>query len=69
MESGEWRVTSSLPIIISLSTFHASLFTMRFTTAGESHGPSLLSILEGLPAGVPVSAEDINRELERRQQG
>src|ERR1041384_8014126 len=42
---------------------------MRFTTAGESHGPSLLSILEGLPAGVPVSAEDINRELERRQQG
>jgi chorismate synthase len=42
---------------------------LRFTTAGESHGPSLLSILEGLPAGVPVSAEDINRELERRQQG
>src|SRR3954468_513178 len=42
---------------------------MRFTTAGESHGPSLVSILEGLPAGVPVSAEEINRELERRQQG
>src|ERR1041384_6543520 len=42
---------------------------MRFTTAGESHGPSLLSILEGLPAGVPVSAEDLNRERERRQQG
>ena len=42
---------------------------MRFTTAGESHGPSLVSILEGLPAGVPVSAEAINRELERRQQG
>jgi chorismate synthase len=42
---------------------------MRFTTAGESHGPSLVSILEGMPAGVPVSAEAINRELERRQQG
>jgi chorismate synthase len=42
---------------------------MRFTTAGESHGPSLVSILEGLPAGVPVSADAINRELERRQQG
>lgn len=42
---------------------------MRFTTAGESHGPSLVSVLEGLPAGVPVTAEAINRELERRQQG
>ena len=42
---------------------------MKFTTAGESHGPSLVSILEGLPAGVPVIAEEINRELERRQQG
>ena len=42
---------------------------MRFTTAGESHGPALVSILEGLPAGVPVSAEEIDRELVRRQQG
>src|SRR5688572_25119207 len=42
---------------------------MRFTTAGESHGPSLLSILEGLPAGVPVMAAEIDRELARRQQG
>ena len=42
---------------------------MRFTTAGESHGPSLVSILEGLPAGVPVAAEDIDRDLARRQQG
>jgi chorismate synthase len=42
---------------------------MKFTTAGESHGPSLVSILEGLPAGVSVTADDINRELERRQQG
>jgi chorismate synthase len=42
---------------------------LKFTTAGESHGPSLVSILEGLPAGVPVSGDEINRELERRQQG
>jgi chorismate synthase len=42
---------------------------MRFTTAGESHGPVLVSVLEGLPAGVPVSAAEIDRELHRRQQG
>jgi chorismate synthase len=42
---------------------------MRFTTAGESHGPALVSILEGLPAGVPIAAADIDRELARRQQG
>jgi chorismate synthase len=42
---------------------------MRFTTAGESHGPALVSILEGLPAGVPVAAADVDRELARRQQG
>lgn len=42
---------------------------MRFFTAGESHGPELTAIIEGLPAGLPLTAEDINRELERRQQG
>lgn len=41
----------------------------RFTTAGESHGRALVAILEGLPAGLPVSVEEINRELERRQWG
>src|SRR5437588_12291695 len=41
----------------------------RFTTAGESHGRALLAILEGLPAGLPVDVEQINRELERRQWG
>ncbi|HEY6220509.1 MAG TPA: chorismate synthase [Gemmatimonadaceae bacterium] len=46
-----------------------SQLTLRITTAGESHGPSLISVLEGLPAGVPVDAAFINRELERRQQG
>src|SRR5439155_6225716 len=42
---------------------------MRLTTAGESHGSALVSILEGLPAGVPIAAADIDRELARRQQG
>ncbi|HEV2800044.1 MAG TPA: chorismate synthase [Pyrinomonadaceae bacterium] len=41
----------------------------RFTTAGESHGRALVAIVEGLPAGVPVEAESIGRELERRQWG
>jgi chorismate synthase len=42
---------------------------LRFTTAGESHGPALVSILEGLPAGVPVTAADVDVDLARRQQG
>jgi chorismate synthase len=42
---------------------------LRFTTAGESHGPALVSILEGIPAGLPLAAEDVNVELARRQQG
>jgi chorismate synthase len=42
---------------------------LRFTTAGESHGKALVAILEGLPAGLPVSAEWVDRELLRRMQG
>ncbi len=42
---------------------------LRFLTAGESHGPCLTAILEGLPAGLKVSEEAINRDLARRQQG
>ena len=42
---------------------------LRFTTAGESHGQALVSILEGMPAGVPLLAADVNSELARRQQG
>ena len=40
---------------------------LRFMTAGESHGPKLSAILEGMIAGVPVQPEDINRDLARRQ--
>ena len=42
---------------------------LRFTTAGESHGPGLVSVLEGMVAGLPLLADDVNRELSRRQQG
>ncbi|MGM0845961.1 MAG: chorismate synthase [Bacillota bacterium] len=42
---------------------------MRYLTAGESHGPQLTAILEGIPAGMPLSAQDINDELSRRQKG
>lgn len=42
---------------------------MRFLTAGESHGPQLTTIIEGVPAGMPLTAEDINGELARRQKG
>lgn len=42
---------------------------MRYITAGESHGPELTAIIEGLPAGLPLTEEDINLELARRQTG
>ncbi|WP_409301379.1 chorismate synthase [Peribacillus sp. SCS-155] len=42
---------------------------MRYLTAGESHGPQLTTIIEGLPAGMPISSDDINEQLARRQKG
>jgi chorismate synthase len=42
---------------------------LRFLTAGESHGPSLTTILDGIPAGLSLSPDIINNELARRQQG
>ncbi len=42
---------------------------LRFTTAGESHGPALVSILEGMVAGLPLVAVDVDTQLARRQQG
>ena len=42
---------------------------LRYLTAGESHGRALVGILEGLPAGLPVSLESIAEELSRRRQG
>ncbi|MER2598029.1 MAG: chorismate synthase [Caldilineales bacterium] len=40
---------------------------LRFLTAGESHGPTLTAILEGMPAGLPLAAEDLATDLARRQ--
>lgn len=42
---------------------------MRYLTAGESHGPALTGILEGLPAGVPLTQDILQRELQRRKKG
>ena len=43
--------------------------TLRFTTAGESHGPGLVAILEGIPAGLRLSAVQVDTELRRRMAG
>jgi chorismate synthase len=42
---------------------------LRFLTCGESHGPTLFSLLDGVPAGLPIDVEEINNDLWRRQQG
>ena len=42
---------------------------LRWLTAGESHGPELLALLEGMPAGVPITAEQIQADLQRRKLG
>jgi len=42
---------------------------LRWLTAGESHGPELIAVLEGLPAGVPVSPEGIQADMQRRKLG
>jgi len=42
---------------------------LRLTTAGESHGPGLTCIVEGMPAGIELTPEDLNRDMARRQLG
>jgi len=42
---------------------------LRFLTAGESHGQALVVILEGLPAGLPITVEEIQAEMARRRLG
>lgn len=42
---------------------------LRWCTAGESHGPELVAIVEGIPAGLPLLAEDVDADLARRQRG
>ncbi|MEZ4600220.1 MAG: chorismate synthase [Syntrophotaleaceae bacterium] len=43
--------------------------TLRYLTAGESHGPGLTAIVEGIPANLELTEDDINRHLSRRQEG
>ena len=45
------------------------LRVLRMLTAGESHGQGLLGVLEGMPAGLPLSAQEIDLQLRRRQMG
>lgn len=42
---------------------------LRFLTAGESHGEALMGILEGMPSGLKIDADDINKDLNKRQEG
>ena len=42
---------------------------LRYLTAGESHGPALTAVVEGLPANLEIAAEEIDRHLSRRQEG
>ncbi len=42
---------------------------LKYYTAGESHGRALVTIIEGMPAGLPISIEEVNRQLKRRQGG
>ncbi|MGA9633902.1 MAG: chorismate synthase, partial [Solirubrobacterales bacterium] len=43
--------------------------SLRFTTAGESHGPGLVAIVEGLPAGLVLDRDALDRDMARRQLG
>jgi chorismate synthase len=51
------------------SALYAGSVTLRFTTAGESHGPGLVAIVEGLPAGLELDREALDRDMARRQLG
>jgi len=50
-------------------TLHATRNMLRFLTAGESHGKALTVIIEGMPAGVPISQEFIQNEMQKRMKG
>src|SRR5262249_58739997 len=54
---------------VFLALAHAPAVPLRLTTAGESHGPRLTAILEGIPAGLTIDAAFVAAELARRQHG
>src|SRR6476660_27961 len=53
----------------NLLRYAISMATLTYRTAGESHGPALIALIEGMPAGVPVDKTFIDSELRRRQGG
>src|SRR5580658_4362941 len=65
------RITAGLETGATFLPTHIynEIYMIRFSTAGESHGEALIALVSGLPAGVPVDLEFVNRELWRRQQG
>ena len=52
-----------------MTRIYNRIYMIRFSTAGESHGEALIALVSGLPAGIPVDLDFVNRELWRRQQG
>jgi chorismate synthase len=68
--SGQIRQAGRLQTAGGCKNFGYNTFTMlRFLTAGESHGPALVAILEGLPSGLTLDQDRLTSELRRRQQG
>ncbi len=57
------------PSPCTLISYNQKFLMLRFSTAGESHGEALVALLSGMPAGLAVDLEFVNRELWRRQQG
>jgi chorismate synthase len=53
----------------ALPPYRQAAMHLRFTTAGESHGKAFVAVVEGLPAGLPITAEAVDRDLARRMQG
>ena len=64
-----WFSWSPRPLLEVLSERSDGDRMLRLLTAGESHGPALVAVLEGLPAGLLVTQSDIDKQLERRQMG
>src|SRR5205814_6215177 len=60
-----------LPVVLGrrASNRCSGVRRLRLLTAGESHGPAVSGVLEGLPYGLRVSTADVNRDLRRRQHG
>src|SRR3990172_9166258 len=63
------RASQSACSLTARNAYSTMAHVLRFLTAGESHGPALTVVVEGLPAGVPVERERIDADLRRRQGG